>query len=283
MPQFHTEEEAINWYESQPRIITPEFLSTIPWDEVKKHEINEKFIPVLFYMRDVERLTEVYYKELLATPSGRSHYVRRFIDKWSTEEPVHGETLNRFLEELGYPSEEKWFEKVKKDIPFSYKVSSRIASATANMFGSRFTPVHMTLGAIHEMTTLNGYRRLWENANHPVLTYILRSIAREEASHVFMYSTIARIHLEKSHFRQKLTDYIIKKFWTPVGQGSKRETDTNYVIKTLFAGEEGLKEFEKYVTNRVKEQFPGVVQGAQKVSSHIASVIGIQPGSSLIS
>lgn len=279
MSQFQSEEEAINWYEAQPRVLTKEFLDSIPWKDVKNHQINEKFVPVLFYMRDVERLTEVYYRELLSTPSGRNPWVRRFIDKWSTEEPVHGETLNRFLAELGYPSEEKWFEKVKKDMPFSYKVSSKIASATANMFGSRFTPVHMTIGAIHEMTTLNGYRKLWENADHPVLTYILKSIAREEAAHVFMYSTIARIHLQKSQFRQKLTDYIVEKFWTPVGQGSKREEDTNYVIQTLFSGPEGVKEIQKYVSGRMRDQFPGLEKAAQKVSDHIAGIIGLQSNS----
>ncbi len=277
MSQFQTEEEAIHWYENQPRVLTKEFLESIPWSDVKKHEINEKFIPVLFYMRDVERLTEVYYRELLATPSGRNPMVRRFIDKWSAEEPVHGDTLNRFLGELGYPSEEKWFEKVKKDMPFSYKVSSRLASATANMFGSRFTPVHMTIGAIHEMTTLNGYRKLWENANHPTLTYILKSIAREEAAHVLMYSTLARIHLQKSQFRQKLTDYIVSKFWTPVGQGSKREADTNYVIQTLFSGADGVKEIKKYVSGRVRDQLPGLEKAAQKVTDHIASIVGLDP------
>ena len=161
----------------------------------------------------------------------------------------------------------------------SFINSSRIASATANMFGSRFTPVHMTIGAIHEMTTLNGYRKLWENANHPVLTYILRSIAREEAAHVFMYSTIARIHLNKSKFREKLTDYIVEKFWTPVGQGSMREEDTNYVIRTLFSGPEGIKEIQKYVSGRMRDQFPGLEKAAQKVTDHISGIVGFSPQS----
>jgi hypothetical protein len=38
----------------------------------------------------------------------------------------------------------------------------------------------MTFGAIHEMSTTQGYRRLIELADHPVLNHILRGIIREE-------------------------------------------------------------------------------------------------------
>ena len=48
------------------------------------------------------------------------------------------------------------------------------------MFGRHFSGVHMVWGAINEMTTLQGYRRLWKLAGHPVLEQLLRAIAQEE-------------------------------------------------------------------------------------------------------
>ena len=270
MSQFSSEAEAVNWYEGQERILTKEFIDSIPWKETKNHSISQEFIPVLLYMRDVERFTEIYYREMLKTPTGRDPNIRRFMDKWSTEEPTHGELLNRFLNEAGYHTSDKWFEEAKKSIPFNYKVSSWLSSATANITGKHFSAVHMTWGAINEASTLTGYRRLWEKANHPVLTYILKAIAREEAMHAHFYWTVARLKLEKSKFPQHITNFIVRKFWSPVGQGAKKEEDTNYVIKALFAGEEGVKAMDTFVSQRI-ELLPGM-QNLTTITDRIAKI-----------
>jgi hypothetical protein len=39
-----------------------------------------------------------------------------------------------------------------------------------NLVGRKFTATHMTFGAIHEMSTAQGYRRLINLAGHPVLS-----------------------------------------------------------------------------------------------------------------
>lgn len=270
MPDFSSTLEAVNWYEAQGRILTKEYINTIPWEDVKNHELNKEFIPVLLYMRDVERFTEIYYRELLKTPTGRDPQIRRFMDKWSTEEPTHAELLNRFLNEAGYSTSEKWFEEAKSKIPFSYKVSSWLSSNLANAVGKNFTAVHMTWGAINEATTLTGYRRLWEKADHPVLTYILKAIAREESMHTHFYWSLARLKLIESKFAQDVTNFIVRKFWTPVGQGTKPEEDTNYVLKALFDGEEGVKTMDTFVNKRI-ELLPGM-KGLKTITNRIAEV-----------
>lgn len=271
MPEFNSALEAVTWYENQERVLTKDYIDTIPWGDVKNHELNKDFIPVLLYMRDVERLTEVYYNELLKTPTGRDPMIRRFLDKWSTEEPTHAELLNRFLNEAGYPTSDKWYEDVKAKIPTSYKVSTWLSyTFLANAVGKNFTAVHMTWGAINEATTLTGYRRLWEKADHPVLTYILKAIAREESAHTHFYWSLARLKLMQSKFSQDITNFIVKKFWTPVGQGTKPEEDTNYLVKALFSGEEGVKMIDTYVNQKI-ELLPGL-KGMKTITNHIAKV-----------
>ncbi|MBA4125219.1 MAG: hypothetical protein H0X72_22495 [Acidobacteria bacterium] len=61
---FETKRDMLNWYEKQPRTLTEEFIGKINWNEIKNYPLDEKFIPVLLYMRDVETLTDVYYEEL---------------------------------------------------------------------------------------------------------------------------------------------------------------------------------------------------------------------------
>lgn len=271
MSLFQTEDEALRWYEGQERVLTKEFINTIPWDDVDRHELPAEFIPVIIYMRDVERFTEIYYRELRRTPTGRDPLIRRFMDKWSTEETVHGDLLNRFLGEAGLPTSDKWYEEAKKNIPLSYKISSTISSLVSNCFGKEFSAVHMTWGAINELTTLNGYRRLWELAKHPVLEYLLKAIAREEAVHSHFYWSLARIKLQRSNRAQELAKQIIERFWTPVGQGAKRLSDTQYLVKTLFAGQAGLAAIDGYVNQRI-EQLPGLA-GFKKVTNYIATLV----------
>ncbi|MSR85461.1 ferritin-like domain-containing protein [Candidatus Uhrbacteria bacterium] len=267
---FETEQEVLAWYEKEERVLTPKFISEIPWHEISQHPLNPEFIPTLLYMRDVEKFTEIYYQELLQTPTVKDPAVRQFIDRWSMEEPVHGELLNRFLNEAGHSTSDTWYEEAKRKIPKSNFIIRPLSTIIARTVGKKFAAVHMTWGAIQEFSTLNGYQRLWEQAKHPVLEYILRAIAREEARHSFFYWSVARIKLLKSNFRQALTRFLVKKFWTPVGQGLKRASETNQVIRALFQGEEGVRFMDQRV-NRQLESLPGMA-GLKIVTERVAHI-----------
>lgn len=272
---FETPEETLAWFEGQERVLTPAFISGIPWGDVRKHEIRPEFIPILLYMRDVEKFTDLYYAELMRTPTGKNPVNKAFMDRWSAEEPVHAELLNRFLNEAGFSTSERWFEQAKRSIPVSYRVTGYLQPYLTNLIGRQFSAVHMTWGAIQEHSTLSGYERLWRAAGHPVLEYILRAIAREEARHALFYWSLARIELNKSANRQRLARFLVEKFWTPVGQGAKRAEDTNLVIGSLFRGAEGMDLFRKRVNDRIA-QLPGF-EGFTRAADHVAEVTGHAP------
>ena len=267
---LETQEEVLSWYESQPRAVTKEFVNSVPWHEVKNHPLDPAFIPVLFYMRDVESYTDVYYRELMRTPTGKNPVIRQFMDRWGAEEADHGDLLNRFLAEAGVPVEERWQEKAKAAIPFRYKVENYAAAHISRIFGRHFSGTHMVWGAINEMTTLQGYRRLWQAAKHPVLELVLRAVAREESAHTKFYWNIARLHLQESGFARKLARTVIEKLWTPVGQGTKPQSETDYAIATLFAGEQGVSFFHDNVSRRIG-QLPGFAN-FQTTTARVANI-----------
>ncbi len=93
---FETNRDVLQWYEKQPRTLTKDFIENIAWGDVKDYPLDEKFIPILLYMRDVEALTDMYYDELRRTPTGKDPIISKFMERWSTEEQTHGELLNRF-------------------------------------------------------------------------------------------------------------------------------------------------------------------------------------------
>jgi hypothetical protein len=266
---FETDKDVLDWYERQPRALSNEYVRNIRWKEIKDYPINEAFIPVLTYMRDIEYFTDMYYKELLRTPTGRDPIIKKFMDRWSVEELHHANLLNRFLEEAGYPSGQDWRAHAMKNIPKSYIVNTYLADYASLAFGKYFHAAHMVWGTINEVTAVQAYRKLGDLAGHPVLKQLVMGIVQEESIHGSFYWNIARIKLSEKKFSRDLARFIIEKFWTPVGQGAKPERETNYMIATLFKGANGLRDFHRSVTGRI-ELLPGF-NGVNGLTERIAA------------
>ncbi len=271
---FETKKDVLDWYEKQPRTLTKEFTDAIAWNEIKNYSFDERFVPVLLYMRDVEALTDMYYDELRRTPTGKDPIISKFMERWSGEEQTHGEVLNRFLNEAGFETGDKWQTQVRRDVSRFYTVNNYLIGCLTNLVGKKFTATHMTFGAIHEMSTTQGYRRLETLAGHPVLSQILRGIIREESAHTHFYRSVARIELQNSEFAQKLSRFIVKNFWTPVGSGAKPKKESDYTIATLFGGEDGLDSIDKNVSPRI-QCLPGF-EGLTKISDKIGQIVSQQ-------
>ncbi len=269
--KFETKQDVLDWYERQPQTLTPEFISNIPWHEIKNHQLDAKFVPVLLYMRDVEILTDMYYAELRRTPTGKDPVISKFMERWGQEELVHGQIIDRFLNEAGFETSKNWQTEVRQKVPRSYSFNTRIITTLTNLVGKQFTATHMTFGAINELSTGQGYRRLIELADNPVLTQILRAIMREESAHTQFYWSVAKLELRDSPFAQKLARFIVKNFWAPVGQGAKPVKESNYTIATLFKGEEGMDWIERNVSSRI-QQLAGF-EGLNTINEKIGRII----------
>lgn len=253
---FETNKDVLDWYERQERSLTPEFISAIPWDKVKDHTFDEKFVPILFYMRDVETLTDMYHRELLRTPTGKDSDIAKFMERWGVEEITHGEVLNRFLNEIGYDTDASWQTQVRDAVTPTYHAFTYLLTTLTNLIGKKFTATHMTFGAIHEMEAAQGYRRLKTLTDHPVLNPILDAIIREESAHNQFYWSVARLELERNETARKIARFVTDHFWAPVGQGSLAKRRTEYLVATLFSDKEGLEVIDTKVTKRVR-QLPG--------------------------
>lgn len=272
---FETKQEVLDWYEKQERTLTAEFVADIPWSEIKRYRLDERLVPVVMYMRDVESLTDMYYRELRRTPTGRDPVIRKFMDRWGEEEMTHGELLNRFLLEAGVETCEKWNAQVHRAVTFYYRANAFAVSALTNLVGRKFTGTHMAFGAIHEMTTAQGYRRLISLADHPVLTHILKAIIREESAHTQFYWSVARLELGGSDLAKKIARFAVQHFWNPVGQGSKPRAETEYTVATLFGDPGGLKILDNTITSRVR-QLPGFAD-LTRITERINEICGNDP------
>ncbi|REJ77287.1 MAG: hypothetical protein DWQ47_12920 [Acidobacteria bacterium] len=265
---FETNQDVLNWYEAQPRALTKEFISEIPWNEVRDHPLDERLIPVLLYMRDIEVLTDMYHRQMLRTPTGKDPVISKFMERWGVEEITHGEVINRFINEAGVETPVQWKEEVRKSVSSFYHAYAGLLSALTNCVGRSFTATHMTYGTINELSAAQSYRRLIEIADHPVLTRILKAIIREESLHTHFYLSVARIELNNSHYAKQIARFVIEKFWTPVGAGARSKALTDYTIGTLFGDPEGIEWIDRLVTEKVRA-LPGF-EDLTRVTEEIA-------------
>jgi hypothetical protein len=270
---FETKQEVLDWYENQPRALSPEFIENIDWKSVRNYMLDKRFVPVILYMRDVETLTDMYYNELRRTPTGKDPVISKFMERWGVEEMLHGELLNRFLNEAGVETGERWQDQVRKSVSRFYHFNSYLITSLTNLVGRKFTATHMTFGAIHEMSTTQAYRRLIIMADHPILTQLLNGIIREESAHTKFYSSVARLELRKNDVAQRIARYVIDHFWQPVGQGSLPTERTNYAIATLFGGDDGREWAEKTVSQRIR-QLPGF-SDLTRISETVDRICGV--------
>src|SRR5439155_21801689 len=139
-------------------------LTGIDWTEVPRHPLPEPAIRTLLYMQDIESHTIVYLRSLLATRAIDDPEISTFLACWLYEETFHGIALARFLETAGYAVPPR--PKPHGHESFAQWLEARGAALLSRAWGD-FCAVHMTWGAINELTTLTGYRRRKAAARQP--------------------------------------------------------------------------------------------------------------------
>ena len=233
----------------------------IAWDDVPRHRLSEDVLRVLRYMQNIESYTTIYARSLLSTRAVDDPELSTFLACWLYEETFHGMALARFLAAYGEGVEaprrsrmpvSEWFD----------AFASRVLSVT----WPDFVALHMTWGAINELTTLTGYERLISVAGHPVLSELLSRIMRDEARHFGFYYRQAEKRLVRPS-TARLTRLIVERFWGPVGIDVAGADETRALARCLLTGADGLAAAQKI--DATIRRLPGL-DGIRLVQSWLA-------------
>ena len=210
-------------------------LSAIDWADVDRHPIPAGALRTLRYMQDIESHTIIYLRSLLATRAIDDPEVATFLACWLHEETFHGIALARFLEAAGHPVGVRARPRGQESL--AQRLEAQVTAGLSRLWPG-FCAVHMTWGAINELTTLTGYRRLADVARHPVLSELLDRIIRDESRHFFFYYRQADIRLQRPAVA-RVARLLVDRFWAPVGSGVQPREELQFMAAYLFAGDEG--------------------------------------------
>jgi hypothetical protein len=170
---------------------------------------------------------------LLSTRAVDDPEIVAFLARWFYEETSHGRALARFLDAAGHPVAPR-----RRSVePFAERVRT-FATARLGSLWPDFVAVHMTWGAINELTTLMGYKRLAIVAGHPILADLLARIVRDESRHFAFYYRQAARRLATPR-TARIVRHLVARFWAPVGSGVQPDAETRFLAEFLFAGDHG--------------------------------------------
>lgn len=208
-------------------------LTDIDWDSVGNYPLSAEVRRTLRYMQDIESYTIMYLHELLATRVVDDADVTTFLACWLYEETFHGRALARFLTAAG----ESIAPTPRSRVTLAQRLEHITTRAIARAW-PEFVAVHMTWGAINELTTLSGYRQLAARARHPVLSAILAHIVRDESRHFHFYYEQAQQRLANPR-AARITRFLVDTFWAPVGAGVQPRAETRFLAQYLFGDSSG--------------------------------------------
>lgn len=208
-------------------------IAAIAWDQVPRHSLPREAVRTLRYMQDIESHTIIYLRALLDTRAIDDPEVATFLACWLYEETFHGIALARFLRAAGHDVELR----PRSIISMRQAIEARLTSWLAYAWPD-FVAVHMAWGAINELTTLTGYRRLGLIVDHPVLRDLLDRIVLDESRHFYFYFKQAECRLQRAG-TARVARAVIERFWAPVGSGVQPASETRFLAHYLFGGKDG--------------------------------------------
>lgn len=196
----------------------------LDWSQAGAVELDPGMIDTLVYMRDVEGFTDSYvagigaHRTTLADP-----IVRDFLTVWQAEEAVHSQAIARFLN--AYADARGVTIPATQPSPAArIPRYERAITHVGGPVGTLVAAAHMAWGAANELLTMNGYRILAEQCDHPMLAELLRRIAAQESRHYSFYLLQAEWRLADSRLARFVLPRILAGSWTPVGVGDGYKT-----------------------------------------------------------
>jgi hypothetical protein len=265
-------------------------LSGIDWADIPNYPLTNGDVMCMHYMMDIETHTVIYLRDLLATRASGDPYVTAFLCCWAYEELWHGEAFSDFLRAYGIelPAEPKLPDgstpmptrprrtgKLREQLGVGHKLSL-LPTMLGSMVMRDFVALHMTWGAINELSTLTGYYQLIRRSGHPVLHEMLQRVIQDERRHFAFYRAQAKARLEANPRAGKVVRLALRALWTPVGAGPKSQEEVDALVLHLFGdspeGRQAVREMDGTVS-----ELPGL-EGLTLLEGALDSALGRAAG-----
>ena len=227
--------------------------SDIDYDDFLDHPLPPDALRCLRYMHDVEHHTTCYLRDLLVTSAHDDPEITSFLAMWAFEEFWHGEAIGKVLDRHHEAHGRDRMAQTRTWV--GRQRAKTLFTMAASSMTRHFEAVALTWGAVNEWTTQAAYVRLASQADHPVLSELLRRIAKQEGRHIDFYASQAERRLAHPA-AQRLVRAALRRSWRPVGSGVMPKAETAFLVDYLF-GDDGGRQIAARVDRRIG-RLPGL-------------------------
>src|SRR5919204_5230432 len=261
-------------------------LSQLDWDDIPNHPLTDGDVMCMHYMMDIETHTVIYLRDLLGTRAANDPQITAFLACWVYEELWHGEAFSDFLRAYGIevpaepklpdgssplPTRLKRTKRLREELGVGHQLSL-LPTMLGSMLFRDFIALHMTWGAINELTTLTGYHALIRRSDHPVLHQMLKRVIQDERRHFAFYRAQGKARLGCAPRRaRRVVRWVFQNFWTPVGAGVKSQEEVDALTLYLFGYDEQGREMLREIDRTVSE-IPGL-EGLTLVEDYLDAAL----------
>jgi len=214
-------------------------ISDIDLTDAARYPVSDNEIRALTYMGDIESHTIVYLRAILNTCAVEDPVTTSFLSCWAYEEFFHGRTIRQFLDAVGAPLSSTRMLEVQKASSFTERLKE-LGSSVLCRFSRYFHGAYLTYSAISELSTLEGYGVMARRTQNPIMAEIARRLAKDERRHSSFYYNKARLELRERN-SQRLTNFVIRHFWLPVGGGVKPDSEVSWILSFILGDPEGAE------------------------------------------
>jgi rubrerythrin len=202
--------------------------NTYDWGGARPGALRDEEIFQLTYAAHVEWGTEGTFASL---DISRDPVVRQFLRVWLDQEVVHADLLARLVRGCGAP-----IAPIHRDRKHRWGAArGKVLNQVARLgIGDDFFAVHMSWGAINELTTLRFYSVMRANTDSSLLRALLRDVIAQEALHYSFYRSVAIRRLAGNPRGQRIVRWALEHLWSPVGVGLRTREDVDRLMRGLF-------------------------------------------------
>ncbi|MGZ6962626.1 MAG: hypothetical protein ACXVKA_00295 [Acidimicrobiia bacterium] len=198
------------------------------WTTARPGDLSADEVFQLTYAAQVEWGTEGTFASL---DISRDPVVRRFLRIWLEQEVVHARLLARTLERCGANVAPIHREPKHRRGAARGKLLNQLARLGV---GDDFFAVHMSWGAVNELTTMRFYTVMRSRTRSELLRKVLRDVMAQEALHYSFYRTVAIRRLARNPRGQRIVRWVLEHLWSPVGVGLRTQSDVDRLMLGLF-------------------------------------------------
>jgi hypothetical protein len=204
------------------------------WSTAAAQPLTDEELFQLKYAAQVEWGTENTFDSL---DISRDPLVKRFLRIWLEQEVVHAQLFSRLLAAHGVVVDPLHRTRQQRFAAWRGKWLNHLARL---LVGDDFFAVHMTWGAVNELTTQRFYGVLHRTTRNELLRTILHDVMVQEALHYSFYRNVAIRRLTDNPRGQRVVRLALTKLWSPVGVGLRSRDDAARLSRGLFGGRDDV-------------------------------------------